>query len=74
MTNTTVFLVQHNSSGKYVCKGFYGDNPDRFWTFNPADAKAFVTFDAAKTWAFTTGDSSWGLEAVEVELGAPCES
>lgn len=47
---------------KFVGRGFFGNDPERFWTTNPDEAKGFYTREAAERFANSTGDSSWGLQ------------
>lgn len=45
-----------------VGKGFYGNDPDRFWVaLDSDDAKVFATEEQAQRFMSRVGDQSWGL-------------
>lgn len=58
--HSTGYIVSRN--GRAIGRGFYGENPDRWWV-DPAgpDARTFATEEAAERFAQGVGDHSWGL-------------
>lgn len=61
--STPTYFVKRGES--FVGAGWYGDNPDRFWSDTEVDAKSFPTHAAAARFVHGTGDSSWDLVVVE---------
>ena len=62
--SATEYIAQ--SDGHTVCKGFHGNNPDRFWCdADSDDAKTWPTYEQALAFTRRTGDRSWNWAVVE---------
>lgn len=60
------YMVLGGETGKAVGRGFWGDDPDRFWVHPGSDDARLFSREEAERFVRTTGDKSWNWRIVEV--------